>query len=147
MKLKLGFLLVLLPVLFGFIGAYKADDITGKWLNADKDAHIEIYKSDNKYFGKIAWMKNPKDEKGNDKTDNNNPDPKLRSRKRMGLVIIKNLKFDGSKSWEGGEIYDPKSGKTYSLECTLESKDKLNLRGYVGLSMFGKTTQFTRVKD
>lgn len=129
--------------------AQKADDILGVWLNADKDAHIEIYQEDGKFFGKIVWMLNPNDpETGKPKTDNLNPDESLQSRPRMGLLLLKDFVFDDDE-WDDGTIYDPKSGKTYS--CYMEFEDlkdlnKLKIRGYIGVSLIGKTTYWTRVQ-
>jgi uncharacterized protein (DUF2147 family) len=59
-------------------------------------------------------------------------------------VILKNFKFTGS-AWENGTIYDPNSGKTY--DCILKIKDgnkTLDIRGFVGISMFGRTSTWTR---
>ncbi len=52
----------------------KADDITGIWLTCGKEpAKIQIYKTNEKYFGKIIWLKNPT-ENGKQRTDGNTPD-------------------------------------------------------------------------
>lgn len=150
---KISLLFVAFVGLFMFssnlVLAQKADDILGVWLNADKDAHIEIYQEDGKFFGKIVWMLNPNDpETGKPKTDNLNPDESLQSRPRMGLILLKDFVFDDDE-WEDGTIYDPKSGKTYS--CYMEFEDlkdlnKLKIRGYIGVSLIGKTTYWTRVQ-
>ncbi len=129
--------------------AQKADDILGVWLNADKDAHIEVYLVGNKYFGKIIWMQDPIDpETGQPKLDKLNPEVSLQSRPKMGLVLLSDFVFDEDE-WTDGEIYDPKSGKTYS--CYMEFEDEadhntLKIRGYIGISLVGKTTYWTRVK-
>lgn len=129
--------------------AQKANDILGTWLNADKDAHVQIYQEGNNFFGKIVWLKTPIDpETGKPKTDKLNPDESLKSRPSMGLVLLKDFVFDDDE-WEDGTIYDPKSGKTYS--CYMEfddddNLDKLKIRGYIGVSLLGKTTYWTRVK-
>ncbi len=84
--------------------AQKADAIVGTWLIQDNDGHVEIFEKDGKYYGKIAWMKFPKDEDGNDKVDDLNPDPKLRSRKKLGLVIMQGFIFiqnQGEGPFEG----------------------------------------------
>ncbi|WP_343671798.1 DUF2147 domain-containing protein [Chitinophaga sp.] len=122
------------------------DKILGNWLNEEKDGRIEIYKTGNKYFGKIVWGRDLMEADGKtprkDRTDIKNSDPKLKSRPLLGLVILTNFTYDDGE-WSGGKIYDPKSGKTYS--CTMKLKgDKLDIRGYVGLSMFGRTTVWTR---
>ncbi len=118
--------------------ANKADAILGEWLNEKKDARFLIYKSDNKYFGKIVWGT------GSETKDMKNPDTKLRSRELVGLTILNNFVFDGKKTWEDGSIYDPKNSKTYDCKMTLIDKNKLDVRGYVGLSLFGRTETWTR---
>ncbi|MCK4360413.1 MAG: DUF2147 domain-containing protein, partial [Bacteroidales bacterium] len=63
----------------------KATDIEGVWLNEDTDAHVEIYKIDGKYFGKIIWLRDPIDEEtGKPKKDKNNPDESLQDQLTLG---------------------------------------------------------------
>lgn len=121
-----------------------ADAILGKWLSEQGDAKIEVYKKNDKYHGKIVWLKEPNRD-GKPKTDHLNPDINLRSRKTLGLIILTNFVYDGDFEWEDGEIYDPKSGKTYSCNMELTEKGKvLEIRGYIGISLFGKTTTWTK---
>ncbi len=127
------------------IFAQSADAVVGKWLNGDKDAYIQIYKSGSTYDGKLVWLKNPKDENGKTKVDGKNPDASLKTRPILGLQLLNNFKFEDG-DWEDGTIYDPKSGKTYSCKMTLETNDKLKVRGYVGISWIGRTDNWTRVK-
>jgi uncharacterized protein (DUF2147 family) len=128
----------------------KADDVLGVWLTQDKDSHVQIYKVGDKYFGKIIWLKDPIDKKtGKPKVDDKNEDPSLRNRPIMGLKLLKDFVFDGDDEWEDGKIYDPKKGKTYS--CYMEfpdedNKDRLKIRGYIGVSLLGRTVYWTRVK-
>ncbi len=128
---------------------FVADDIAGTWLNQDKDAHIKIFALNGKYFGQIVWLKTPIDpETGKPKVDKHNSDESKRNVPIMNLVIMKNLVFDaGDQDWEDGQIYDPKSGNGYSLTCTLTDKNTMQLRGYMGLSLFGRTDIWTRVID
>ncbi|MCO4292315.1 DUF2147 domain-containing protein [Solitalea sp. MAHUQ-68] len=124
-----------------------SDAIVGVWLNKDKDAHVQIFKNKNEYFGKIIWLKNPKKENGQDKLDDKNPEASLRSRQINGLEILKGFKYDADDTvWEDGTIYDPKSGKTYSCKMTLKDKNNLNVRGFIGVSLIGRTDIWTRVK-
>ncbi len=123
--------------------AQNADAIVGKWMNKDKEAHIQISKKGSQYFGKLVWLKNPKDEGGKAKTDVNNPKTELRNRPLQGLEILKNFVYNDGV-WEDGTIYDPKSGKTYSCKLTLKD-NKLNVRGYIGVSLLGRTDVWTRV--
>jgi uncharacterized protein (DUF2147 family) len=135
-------LALLLPILFLFASTAaaqsKADVILGEWISELKDGKINIYKQGDQFHGKIVWNKTP------GKKDEKNPDPKLRSRDILGLVILKGFSFGGD-AWENGTIYDPKSGKTYS--CILRTKDNhkvLDIRGFVGSPLLGRTSSWTR---
>jgi len=123
--------------------AQNADAVVGKWINKDKEAHIQISKKGNKYFGKLVWLKNPTDDAGKAKKDINNPKTELQSRALLGLEILKNFSYNDG-AWENGTIYDPKSGKTYSCKMTLKD-NKLNVRGFIGVSLLGRTDTWTRV--
>jgi uncharacterized protein (DUF2147 family) len=138
--------LVLLFTVFSFSAwAQKGDAILGSWANPNGQDHILIYKRGDKFFGKLEWIKFPNDENGKPKTDKNNPDPALRSRPDLGLELLKDFTFDGDNAYSGGTVYDPKNGKTYSCKMTLEGNN-LKIRGYVGISLFGRSETFTRVK-
>jgi uncharacterized protein (DUF2147 family) len=123
--------------------AQNADAVVGKWMNKDKEAHIQISKKGNKYFGKLVWLKNPTDDAGKAKKDVNNPKSELQGRALLGLEILKNFIYDDGV-WQNGTIYDPKSGKTYSCKMTLNG-NKLNVRGFIGVSLLGRTDTWTRV--
>jgi uncharacterized protein (DUF2147 family) len=127
------------------VSAQNADAVLGKWLNPSGEGQVEIYKKGDKYFGKLAWIKFPNDANGKPKTDVKNPEESLRTRPELGLELLKNFTFDGDNVYEGGTIYDPKSGKTYSCKMTLNGK-KLKIRGYIGVSLFGRTEEWTRVE-
>jgi uncharacterized protein (DUF2147 family) len=123
---------------------YKADDVLGIWFNEEKDAKVEIYEEGGQYFGKIVWLEEPiEPETGKPKLDDENPDEELQKRPIMGLLLVKDFIFDG-ELWDDGEIYDPKSGNTYSCYMKMESNDKLKVRGYIGISLIGRTTYWTR---
>jgi uncharacterized protein (DUF2147 family) len=126
-----------------------ANDINGTWLNEDKDAHVEIENRDGKYYGNIIWLKTPIDPATDKaKLDKENPDTELQKRPLMGLQLLSGFVFDGDDEWEDGTIYDPKSGKTYScyMEFTDDTQNKLKVRGYIGVSLLGRTTYWTRVE-
>lgn len=125
--------------------AQKADAVLGKWLSPNGEDQIQIYKKGDKYFGKLSWIKYPNDETGKPKTDKKNPDKTLRSRQELGLELLKDFKYDGDNVYEDGTIYDPKSGKTYSCKMTIDG-EKLKIRGYVGISLLGRSEIWTRVK-
>lgn len=114
-----------------------SDNIIGNWLSPKKDSEIQIFKVNNKYYGKIVWGK------GESTKDIKNPDVKLRSRDLIGLVILSNFEFDEDE-WNNGTIYDPREGKTYSCVITMKNKNELNIRGYVGVSLFGRAEVWTK---
>ncbi len=138
-------LFIVLFILSVQVFAQKKDDILGKWLNPSGEGQIEIYKRGDKYFGKLAWIKEPNDEKGKPRTDEKNPTESLRTKPLLNLEILKNFVFDDGK-WIDGTIYDPKSGKTYSCKLTLKDANQLSVRGFIGVSLIGRTEVFKRVK-
>lgn len=128
-----------------FAQTHKADDIVGTWLNQEATGKITLYKENGKYFGKLVWLREPNDKvTGLPRTDKENPDEKLKTRPLIGLVNMKDFSFDGKEEWSGGTIYDPKNGKTYKCYIQFESPTKLKVRGYVGVSMLGRNTYWTK---
>lgn len=123
----------------------RAQGITGIWHNEEKTAKIQIYEAkDDRYYGKIVWLREP-DENGQPKTDKNNPDKSKRSSPLMNLLVLRGFAKKSATSFEGGTIYDPKNGKTYDCKMTLKG-DQLDIRGYVGISLLGRTSTWTRTQ-
>lgn len=121
------------------------DKVIGKWQNEAKDVNIEIFKSDNKYYGKMIWAKIMFETDGKtSKKDRENSDAKLRNRELKNLVFITNLTYDDNE-YTGGQLYDAKTGSTYSCKMELAG-EKLKTRGYKGVPMFGKTFTWTRIE-
>ncbi|MFD2581387.1 DUF2147 domain-containing protein [Pedobacter vanadiisoli] len=141
---KLPFLMLLFIAVSFSVSAQNKDAILGKWLNPSGEGQIEIYKKGDKFYGKLVWMKEP-NINGKPKLDVKNPDENLQKRALLNLEILKDFVYDNNK-WTGGTIYDPKSGKTYSCNMTLKSADVLNIRGYIGISLLGRSETFRRVK-
>ena len=63
------------------------------------------------------------------------------------MIIMYNFEYNSDNEWDNGNIYDPKSGNEYSGTMTLTSKNHLNLRGYVGIPLFGRTSNWSRKLD
>jgi uncharacterized protein (DUF2147 family) len=141
------FIFIFLTVTCFSTATFVTSDISGTWLNQDGDAHIKIFESKGKYFGQIVWLKIPNDpETGKPKLDKHNGDDAKKTRPILNLIIMVNLTWnENNQDWEGGAIYDPKSGNTYSLTCKLTDKNTLQLRGYMGISLLGRTDIWTRV--
>ena len=135
-------------LLFAFVGLLAFSqtnaDIVGEWYNAEKDAVITLFEDNETVSGKITWMQFPNDDNGNPKTDPLNPDEKLKSRARMGMVMLTGFTLIKDKIWDDGELYDPKKGKTYSGMMTLKDKNTIDLRGYIGFSFIGRSSTWTR---
>jgi len=119
--------------------------IFGKWKTIDDETGkekgiVEIFEKNGKIFGRIVDIldiehKHHKCEKceGEDK---NKP--------ILGLTIIKGMKKNGSE-YEGGKVLDPKNGKSYHCKISLDGKDKLIVRGYIGIPLFGRSQTWFRI--
>tara|TARA_B110000467_G_C18228431_1_gene427227 strand:- start:77 stop:520 length:444 start_codon:yes stop_codon:yes gene_type:complete len=143
--MKKSILLSLLITASSTLLAQNSEDIIGVWLNEEGDAQIEVFKEKDHYFGKIVWLEIAKDENGEWMLDVKNPDEKLKTRKKLGMTVMQNLVWDANeKEWNNGKIYDAREGDTYSLYAKTDGMDILNLRGYIGFALFGKTTSWTR---
>ncbi|GAB3165639.1 DUF2147 domain-containing protein [Telluribacter humicola] len=143
------FLLVLCSVslLSSFRPAADSDDILGVWLTGSKKGHVQIYKQGTKYYGKIVWLKEPNEPAtGAPKLDKNNPAAGKKKQPLIGLVNLSDFTYAGNNVWEDGKIYDPENGKEYSCKMTLQNPNKLDVRGYVGISLIGRTDTWVRVR-
>lgn len=133
------------------VEAASPDDILGVWNTEQNDAKVEIFKCGEKFCGKIVWLKDPtyppnskEGTPGTPKFDHNNPDPSLRSRPVMGLQLMTDFVNSGNNVWKDGKLYDPEKGKAYSGKMTLVSPTELDLRGFIGISLLGRTSKWTR---
>lgn len=118
-----------------------ADEILGKYIVPSKDGAIEVYKTGAKYYGKIVLNKDP------EKLDFNNPDKTKQTRKVLGTTILNDFAFKGEQLWADGTIYDPKNGKTYSCKITQLKNGDLEIRGFIGISLLGRTETFVKLKN
>jgi uncharacterized protein (DUF2147 family) len=134
-----------LTATFPFVQAQSPTSIVGTWFNAEKDGKIQIYQQAGKFFGKLIWLKNATRD-GKPRLDDNNTDAAQRTRPLLGLVLLHDFEHDGGKVWSGGKIYDPKNGKTYSCKMTLAEPNRLDVRGYIGTPLLGRTTTWTRAE-
>jgi len=123
--------------------ASPADDVTGVWLDAGGKGKIQVYKEGGKYFGKIVWLREPLNEKGLPKKDAMNPSTAMKSQPLVGLVILREFVFREGE-WTDGRIYDPENGKEYKCYLRMKNPNTLLLRGYIGISLIGRTEVWTR---
>lgn len=120
--------------------ANDADAYTGLWWNEAKDGIFELRLTDGSIEGITRWGKVPT-------KDVHNPDPALRDRWLKDIVFLWGFEYDARKNrWKGGQVYDPDSGKTYDAKMELDKGGSvLKMRGFLGISMFGRTAKFDRV--
>jgi uncharacterized protein (DUF2147 family) len=121
------------------------DALLGTWLTGSSKGKVQIYKEGDKYSGKIVWLKEPNREDGTPKLDRHNPDKAKQTNPILGLNMLKGFVFDEDK-WVDGTIYDPENGKTYSCKITWRD-GKLDVRGYMGISLIGRTDTWFKVLD
>ena len=149
------FFAVLLAAPLGGYAA-EADAILGTWSTANADSRVEITKDGDTYSGRIVSLKEPnyptdpnhkhyvQGLENQPKVDRRNPDESLRDRPVVGMELMRGFRYEGDNRWAGGTIYDPESGKTYKCKMTLAAPNELKVRGYIGVSLFGRTTTWTR---
>ena len=123
----------------------QSQSVIGKWKTIDDatgeaKSIVEVFSKSGKIYAKVVDVLDPVNKNSVCKQcsgeDKNKP--------ILGLTIIKGLSKDGSE-YNSGEILDPKNGKLYKCALTLESKDKLKVRGYIGFSLLGRTQYWHRV--
>lgn len=122
-----------------------SQSIVGKWKTIDDETGeaksiVELFLKSGKMYAKVVEVldvanKNSLCQKCSGE-DKNKP--------ILGLIIIKGLSKEGAE-YTSGEILDPKNGKLYKCAISLESKDKLKVRGYIGFSLLGRTQYWHRV--
>ena len=142
-------LLILFTLIFASNATFaqQADDLVGVWEPSNGKVRVKIEKLGTKYFGLIVWLRAPIDSVTNKpKVDKNNPDVALRNVPIKGFRLLKDFSFKSVGEWTEGTIYDPENGSTYS--CTIKMKDKntLDIRGYIGISAFGRTDVWKRLE-
>lgn len=138
MKLMLG----LIPATMAFATpAWAADSILGDWVTEDKDAIIRISQCGKTVCGRIhKYLVTPPNGVG--QKDIHNPDKSLRHRTLLGMPILTGFRPDDDL-WRG-KVYDPKSGKTYRSEVSLQSANKLKMKGCIAFICQGQ--DWTRAK-
>lgn len=117
----------------------------GRWYAEGGAAQVDVSDCGGDLCGRVMWLRSPFDENGCELRDRYNPDPALRERPVIGVEILSGLEPAGDHAWTGGTIYDPASGNTYHCALLLDGENRLHLRGYIGVPLFGRTTTWIRV--
>lgn len=121
---------------------YVIEDETGE------ESKIKIARDeDGTYYAQVVWMKNPDMPDGSPKLDFNNPDPALRTVRADQIKMMTGLQYNPKKKeWEHGKVYNPINGKMYKGYMEFVNETKLKVRGYLGISMLGRTMYWTKVE-
>lgn len=133
-------------------GELSGDSIVGDWMVESQDAIVAIRRVGNEYVGSLAWLKDATYDAadgsafaGRPLMDHQNPDKSKRARPLLGLPLLGGLRYEGRGRWDGGMVYNVEDGRNYRCQVTITDPAKLQLRGYLGLPLFGSTTHWTRV--
>ena len=123
-----------------------SQNVFGKWKTIDDETGkekgiVEIYEKNGKVYGRILEIL---EEKHRNKKCSLCPGDDA-NKPLIGLTFIKGLEKDGTE-YNGGKILDPQNGKSYKCYITLINNNKLKVRGYLGMSIFGRTQYWYRVQ-
>ena len=117
----------------------------GVWLHANERIQVEIAPCSGRLCGRIVWFRWPNDAQGFPLVDLKNPDPALRTRPLLELIVLRGLRRTGENTRGDGEIYNPDDGIDYSARMSIQEDGRLRLRAYVLFPLFGRTQLWTRV--
>lgn len=147
MKRILFSILIALFSLTTYAQDAEADRLIGVWEPSHGKAKVKVEKIGSKYYGRIVWLREPNDpETGQPKVDKNNPDNALRTTPLRGYRILKDFEYTEKDVWSNGTIYDPENGSTYNCTIKMTDENTLDIRGYIGISTFGRTDVWKRLK-
>jgi len=122
-----------------------ANDILGVWLTETKEAKVTIYKQDNRYYGRITWLKKAAEQDGTPITDSKNRIKSLKTRPLAGILILDGFVFDkNEKIWTKGRVYDPTLGRSADATLTLKDNSTLKVKGYSKISWISKSEIWTK---
>jgi len=124
------------------------DAILGQWMSTRRNVKVMVFREGNEFKGRVVWFKDSDDPSRPmaSRTDENNPDAKLRKRKVLGMQVLSRLNYNTkSNRWENGKIYDPKTGRQWSSVAYLDDEGILNVKGFWQFEFIGKTMRFNKV--
>lgn len=118
----------------------RGDEILGSWMSGGWRIRMEIGKDEKGFFGVLA------EGLENGEKDAANPDPDKRGRTLLGIRLFEGMEYR-SGVWSGGKIYDPESGRRYSLRLSIAEGGQLDMRAYLGLRWIGMSQTWERSGD
>jgi|JI71714B2RNA_FD_contig_41_1986963_length_597_multi_8_in_0_out_0_1 uncharacterized protein (DUF2147 family) len=145
--LTILFVCLLCTINVDAIAQSPSDALVGVWLPSNGKARIQIYKKGEKLYGRIVWLREPNDPTTNKpKVDKNNPIESMRTAPLLGYSMLREMESIGDNKWENGTIYDPENGSTYSCKMELTDSNTLDVRGFIGVAVFGRTDTWKRLQ-
>ena len=142
MKTKITTIFILLITVF-----MNAQTVVGKWNSRDEktgeiDSVVEVYEKNGKVFAKIIDITDPVKKVAlctlctGSKKD----------KPALGMHILYKLEQKSNNKWSGGYGLDPRKGNYFNVYIKLVKPNKLKVRGYAGIPLFGKTIYWERVQ-
>lgn len=127
-------------------GELRGDVLLGEWWTERDEGRVLFTKDpDGTYRGTTTCCTPREASPENPGKDIHNPDPKLRARSTVGIVIIWKLAYaDGAYS--GGYVYNPRDGKTYRIAARVIDQDTIQVRGYLWLPLIGQSQLWRRAR-
>ena len=129
-----------------FLQTVFSQSIVGTWKTIDDESgearsYVEIFENAGKFYGKITKLLDSPEDSICEKCEG-----AKKNKPVIGLEILWDLK-PYKDYWSYGQVLDPESGNTYKCNVSLEGKDKLKMRGYIGFAAFGRTQVWHRVNS
>jgi uncharacterized protein (DUF2147 family) len=123
------------------------NDIYGKWHSLENNLDIRVFNQNGEIKSEVIWFKLDNGMKSMAEwTDTKNPDKALRSRKILGLSVLKGMVYDvKGKTWEHGTIYDAMSGRYWDATAYITKDGLLKVKGYWHFKFIGRTMTFKRI--
>jgi uncharacterized protein (DUF2147 family) len=134
----------------GIATTSNCDQIIGMWMASEKNIVVQVYKDGDSFKASIVWFDDSDDKTRpmDARLDYKNPDKTLRTRKVLGMQVLKNLEYKASSnSWENGVIYDAKNGHEWNSCASIDNEGVLKVTGYWHFKFIGKSMKFSRVSS
>jgi len=127
--------------------ARKAQDaLLGEWWTENREGRVKFVRaSDGTYRGITTCCSHSPPDNEDPEFDIHNPNPALRRRSTVGIVIIWKLNFEDGK-YLGGYVYNPRDGHTYRMKIEVVDRETIEVRGYVAMPLFGQTQTWKRAR-
>jgi uncharacterized protein (DUF2147 family) len=118
--------------------------LEGTWLTEDGSSKIRFESCGAFSCGRLVWLRDPNDpETGQPLLDKNNPDPALRGRRLLGILVFTELQAVHSGAWKA-KAYNAEDSKQYDVTLTITPPDQLSLKGCGLAGLICRTELWTR---